>query len=105
MRDIVSEPRSILILYGSQSGNSEELAEQAGKACTNHGLNASVKAMDEIQINDLTNQIPVDEVLPYELQSGLFSDYTYKQRFVYVPPTMKVGYEKNKVFINKIICQ
>ena len=52
MRDIVSEPRSILILYGSQSGNSEELAEKAGKACTNHGLNASVKAMDEIQIND-----------------------------------------------------
>ena len=51
----MSEPRSILILYGSQSGNSEELAEQAGKACTNHGLNASVKAMDEIQINDLTN--------------------------------------------------
>ena len=56
MRDIVSEPRSILILYGSQSGNSEELAEQAGKACSNHGLNASVKAMDEIQINDLANQ-------------------------------------------------
>ena len=52
----MSEPRSILILYGSQSGNSEELAEQAGKACSNHGLNASVKAMDEIQINDLTNQ-------------------------------------------------
>ena len=56
MRDIVSEPRSILILYGSQSGNSEELAEQAGKACTNHGLNASVKAMDEIQINDFQIQ-------------------------------------------------
>ena len=48
---------------------------------------------------DLTNQIPIDEVLPYQLQSELFSDYTYKQRFVYVPPAMKVGHEKNKVFM------
>ena len=46
----MSEPRSILILYGSQSGNSEELAEQAGKACANHGLNPSVKSMDEIHL-------------------------------------------------------
>ena len=52
----MSESRPILILYGSQSGNSEELAEQAGKACNNHGLKASVKAMDEIQISDLINQ-------------------------------------------------
>ena len=52
----MAEPRSILILYGSQSGNSEELAEQAGKACQNHDLKASVKAMDEIQITDLLNQ-------------------------------------------------
>ena len=37
--------------------------------------------------------------MPYELQSDLFSDYTYKQRFVYVPPAMKVGHEKNKVFM------
>ena len=48
---------------------------------------------------DLTNQIPIDEVLPYQLQSELFSDYTYKQRYVYVPRAMKVGHEKNKVFM------
>ena len=53
---MASQPRSILILYGSQSGNSEELAEQAGKACSDHGLNPSVKAMDEIQITDLSSQ-------------------------------------------------
>ena len=53
---MASQPRSILILYGSQSGNSEELAEQAGKACSAHGLNPSVKAMDEIQITDLSSQ-------------------------------------------------
>ena len=57
------------------------------------------KLSDYRFFKDLTNQIPADEVLPYELQSELFSDYTYKQRFVYVPPAMKVGHEKNKVFM------
>lgn len=47
------QPRSILILYGSQSGNSEELAEQAGKACGKHGLNAEVKSMEDVEIMDL----------------------------------------------------
>ena len=57
------------------------------------------KLSDYRFFKDLTNQIPTDEVLPYKLQSELFSDYTYKQRFVYVPPAMKVGHEKNKVFM------
>jgi uncharacterized repeat protein (TIGR03806 family) len=57
------------------------------------------KLSDYRFFKDLTNQIPADEVLPYELQSDLFSDYTHKQRFVYVPPAMKVGHEKNKVFM------
>ena len=56
LKDMSSQPRSILILYGSQSGNSEELAEQAGKACSAQGLDPSVKAMDEIQITDLSSQ-------------------------------------------------
>ncbi len=57
------------------------------------------KLSDYRFFKDLTSQTPVDEVLPYELQSDLFSDYTHKQRFVYVPPSMKVGHEKNKVFM------
>ena len=57
------------------------------------------KLSDYRFFKDLTNQIPTDEVLPYQLQSELFSDYTHKQRFVYVPPRMKVGHEKNKVFM------
>ena len=57
------------------------------------------KLSDYRFFKDLTNQIPTDEVLPYQLQSELFSDYTYKQRFVYVPLSMKVGHEKNKVFM------
>jgi uncharacterized repeat protein (TIGR03806 family) len=57
------------------------------------------KLSDYRFFKDLTNQIPTDEVLPYQLQSELFSDYTHKQRFLYVPPAMKVGHEKNKVFM------
>jgi len=52
----MGEPRSILILYGSQSGNCEDLANQAGKISSQAGLNPTVKAMDEIEINDLLNQ-------------------------------------------------
>ena len=32
----MSDPRSILILYGSQSGNSEDIAIQTGKAAVEH---------------------------------------------------------------------
>ncbi len=57
------------------------------------------KLSDYRFFKDLANQVPVEEVLPYQLQSELFSDYTHKQRFVYVPPAMRVVHEKNKVFM------
>ena len=44
----------ILILYGSQSGNSEEIAVQAGKAAISHGLTATVKAMDETSTSEIS---------------------------------------------------
>ena len=45
----MSQPRSLLILYGSQSGNSEDIAVQAGKASKEFGLNPTVSSMDEIK--------------------------------------------------------
>lgn len=47
---------------------------------------------------DLKNQIPVQNVLPYQLNSQLFSDYTDKQRFIYVPNNSKFTFESDKVF-------
>ncbi|MEK9650433.1 MAG: SO2930 family diheme c-type cytochrome [Gammaproteobacteria bacterium] len=47
---------------------------------------------------DLKNQIPATEVLPYQLNSQLFSDYTDKQRFIYVPENSKFRFEKDRVF-------
>ena len=51
----MSNARSLLILYGSQSGNSEEIAVQAGKSAASHGLLATVKSMDETSIAEISN--------------------------------------------------
>jgi len=55
----MSSARSILILYGSQSGNSEEVAIQTGKSASKHNLNPIVRAMDEISISDIPKQTRV----------------------------------------------
>ena len=47
---------------------------------------------------DDSAQSPSDKVIPYELISTLFSDYSYKQRWVYVPNNKKAEYEENWVF-------
>ena len=47
---------------------------------------------------DTHAQIPSNGVVPYELISSLFSDYSYKQRWVYVPKGKKAEYQENWVF-------
>ena len=47
---------------------------------------------------DVSAQNPHEEVVPYELISTLFSDYSYKQRWVYIPKNTKANYEVNSVF-------
>ena len=47
---------------------------------------------------DDSAQLPNDKVIPYELISTLFSDYSYKQRWVYVPGNKKAKYVENWVF-------
>ena len=44
----------LLILFGSESGNSEYLAVEAEKQAKSLGLSPSVKGMDEIKIGDLS---------------------------------------------------
>ena len=43
-------------------------------------------------------QVPSQGVVPYELISSLFSDYSYKQRWVYVPMNQKATYKESWVF-------
>jgi uncharacterized repeat protein (TIGR03806 family) len=47
---------------------------------------------------DLKNQIPADDVIPYELNSPLFSDYAHKARFVKLPQGTAAGYKPRDVF-------
>ncbi len=47
---------------------------------------------------DDSAQKPNENVIPYELISSLFSDYSYKQRWVYVPDNAKATYVKDWVF-------
>ena len=47
---------------------------------------------------DTHAQIPSDGVVPYELISSLFSDYSYKQRRVYIPEGKKASFRKDEVF-------
>ena len=55
------------------------------------------KLSDFSFFKDNKAQIPSEGVLPYELISSLFSDYSYKQRWVYVPKGMSASFEKDKV--------
>ena len=48
-----SNARTLHILYGSQTGNSESLANDAAASAKSHGLLPVVKSMDEIEISHL----------------------------------------------------
>ena len=43
----------------------------------------------------LANLEPTDQVVLYDLNTPLFSDYAFKKRFVYLPDSTKISY-KNK---------
>ena len=71
-----------------------------------HAVNDSVILADKFPMTldefaffeDTKAQDPADGVLPYELISTLFSDYSYKQRWVYVPDGRKAAYKEDWVF-------
>lgn len=46
---------------------------------------------------DLKNLQPAEGVWPYELNSALFTDYAFKQRFVSLPAGQRVGYNGTEV--------
>ena len=56
------------------------------------------KLSDFTFFNDDSAQVPAEGVIPYDLISTLFSDYSYKQRWVYVPKNKKAEYREDWVF-------
>lgn len=47
---------------------------------------------------DAQRQIPNEGVVPYDLNTPLFSDYAAKHRFVWMPTGQSAGYDENNVF-------
>ena len=46
--------KSVSILFGTQSGNSEDLAHSAAKVAAKHGMEAKVLGMDECTMDDIS---------------------------------------------------
>ena len=47
---------------------------------------------------ELKNLHPAEDVVPYDLNSPLFSDYAFKKRFVRIPTGKTAAYDPNEVF-------
>ncbi|BBM82954.1 SO2930 family diheme c-type cytochrome [Candidatus Uabimicrobium amorphum] len=45
----------------------------------------------------IREQIPQSGVIPYELNTPLFSDYTNKKRFIYLPPNSAIEYRPSDI--------
>jgi uncharacterized repeat protein (TIGR03806 family) len=48
-------------------------------------------------VGELKSLTPAEEVIPYSLNSALFTDYAYKQRFVKIPKGSKVNFSSGDV--------
>lgn len=49
-------------------------------------------------VGDLKNLSPAEDVIPYDLNASLFSDYAYKKRFVKIPAGSKALYHPSEAF-------
>ena len=80
----------ILICFSSSLYAVDDLAilsDKIPKALSEYGF-----------FSDPLNQIPNSNVVPYELITALFSDYTDKHRFVYLPDESTAKYDGEDVF-------
>ena len=66
------------------------------------GINVSAEPLDNLSdygffIGDLKDLAPAEGVLPYDLNSSLFSDYSHKARFVWMPEGVAIDYNTEHV--------
>lgn len=60
---------------------------------------APPKLLSEYRLfKDLSKHIPEKGVIPYDLNTPLFSDYTHKRRFVYVPRGAQARFQEREPF-------
>lgn len=80
------------------------IAQGCNKDEDNTGINVPSSGAHEVLSaygfyqGPLASIAPVDGVVPYDLNSTLFSDYAFKQRFVYIPPGEQAVYDGQEAF-------
>ena len=81
-------------------GTVGDASVDSGNGGADGGIDAGVRPVGERPdllsewslFKDPSNQVPEDDVVPYDLISPLFTDYAVKHRFLVVPEGEKIGY-------------
>lgn len=71
--------------------------------CSSFDYNTGFKPHEKLSdyhlfAGDMKEQVPAADVLPYDLNTPLFSDYAYKLRFVKIPEGKAAVYSPNEAF-------
>jgi uncharacterized repeat protein (TIGR03806 family) len=78
---------------GSSGSKGDARAADSGSGVTPAPEGEPYSTLDEWHLfEDAVKQSPGVRVVPYEVVSQLYADYTTKRRFIYVPEGKKVGY-------------
>lgn len=94
----------VVQLLSIQCAKKEESAPQAKKVfletpLVNTTSNQKQKLSDYgFFKGEMAELTPSERVLPYSLNTPLFSDYAFKKRFIYLPKGEKITYAKDAVF-------
>lgn len=87
---------SVLYYSCTQRNRTTEVERQAVSALSDFGL----EKLSEYNFfqGKMSDLIPSDDIIPYDLNTPLFSDYAYKARFVKIPQGQKAVYNNHSVF-------
>ncbi len=73
-------------------------AEELGPVAVDPAAPPARKISEYRLFKDAAKQIPNDGIVPYDVNSPLFSDYSHKHRFVYVPKGAPAQYDAREPF-------
>ena len=94
---------SLVFIFGCQSSEKKNTAPTARKvvpkvSLTNNISNDIPKLSDyAFFVGKLSDLKPAENVYLYELNNSLFSDYSFKKRFIYLPEGKKMSYREKGV--------
>ena len=92
------------IFFGCQSSENKNSVPTAKKvipkiSLSNNGSKEIPKLSDySFFKGNLSDLIPSENVYLYELNNSLFSDYSFKKRFIYLPEGKKMTYKEKGTF-------